>query len=484
MAARQLVHPVAATDPVELAPGVEIEAHDHRVLDRRDGNAVAREHVEIVFAIVEHLDHGIAGEQRRERGERSGLVHLRRTFGKHVAAAMAQRDIAGIVGSECQAHPDEIAQHAVERAGLRIDRDQPRRLRPRDPLFEPLKRLHAFIGAAIRCGKFGQRLAVARTAGRRAGGFGLGRIEIGRARRAAIAGLEPLEQAGEAMLAKESGERFGRNLVKLHVLERDGQAAVLAQRYQHAAEFGIGAVFDQPLLELALLHALGSIERSGKPAVFGNQLASGLGADAENAGNIVDRIAHQREHVADLVGPDAEFFLDLVDIDPGILHRVEHVDPRAVAFADQLHQVLVRRHDCDMPPLALGFACIGGDDVVRLDIGFLDAGQAERAGGIADQRELRHQILGRWRAVGLVLIVDLVAEALARLVEDDGQMGRAVGLVQVVGQLPQHGGVAIDRADRRPFGIGQRREAMVGAEDIGRAVDEIEMRCFSHGLAA
>ena len=137
-----------------------------------------------------------------------------------------------------------------------------------------------------------------------------------------------------------------------------------------------------------------------------------------------------------------------------------------------------------MPPLALGFARIGGDDVVRLDIGFLDAGQAERAGGIADQRELRHQILGRWRAVGLVLIVDLVAEAAARLVENHCQMRRPIGLVQIVGQLPQHGGIAIDRAYRRPFGVGQRGEAMIGTEDIGRAIDEVEMRCFSHGQAA
>ena len=53
------------------------------------------------------------------------------------------------------------------------------------------------------------------------------------------------------------------------------------------------------------------------------------------------------------------------------------------------------------------------------------------------------------------------------LVEDHGEVGRAVGLVQVVGELPQHRRVAVDRADRRAMRVGQRRQAMIGAKDIG-----------------
>ena len=484
MAFGQFVHPVTAADPVELAPGIEIEADDHRIVDRRYRHAVAREHVEIVFAVVEHLEHGIIRQQRRERLERGSLVDLHRLLGKHVAAAMTKRDIAGIIGAQRQADADQIALHAIERAGFGIDRDQPRGLRALDPGLEPVERLDAFIGAAIDRGKIGQRLAIARRIGGRTGRVALRRVEIGGARRAAIACLEPFEQAGEAMLAEEGGERFAGDLVELHVVERHGQAAILAQRHQHSAELGIGAIFEQAFLELAFLHALCRIERGGQSAMFGDQAAGSLGADTEDTGDVVDRIAHQRENIADLFGRDAEFLLDLLDIDARILHRVEHVDPRAVLLADKLHKILVGRDDRDVPPLPLRFACVGGDHVVRLDIGFLDARQAEGAGGVADQRELGHQILRRRGPVGLVLVVDLVAEAAARLVENHCQMRRPIGLVQIVGQLPQHGGIAIDRAHRCPFGVGQRGEAMIGTEDIGRAIDEVEMRCFSHGQAA
>ena len=59
-------------------------------------------------------------------------------------------------------------------------------------------------------------------------------------------------------------------------------------------------------------------------------------------------------------------------------------------------------------------------------------------------------------------------------------MGRAVGLVEVFGQPPQHGGVAIDRAHRNPAGVGQRGQAVIGAKDIGGAIDEVEMLAIGH----
>ena len=94
---------------------------------------------------------------------------------------------------------------------------------------------------------------------------------------------------------------------------------------------------------------------------------------------------------------------------------------------------------------------------------------------IADQRELRDQVLGRRRAVRLVLVVHLVAERMLRLVEDDRHVGRPVGLVQPVGQLPQHGRIAIDRADGSAVAVGQRRQPVIGAENVARPVDEIEV---------
>ncbi len=282
------------------------------------------------------------------------------------------------------------------------------------------------------------------------------------------------------MFLEECGERFAGHALELHVLQLDRQLAIFLERNEDTAQFGIAAMFEQAFLELALLHLRRRIERSGQIAMLGNQLARGFRSDAEDTGDVVDRIAHQREHVAHFLGRDAELLLDLLDIDARALHRVEHVDARAVLFADELHQVLVAGDDGNVPALRLCLSCIGGDHVVRFDVRFFDAGQAEGACRIADKRELRHKVFGRIGAIGLVLVVNLVAEGLARLVEDDRQMRRPVRLVQIGGQLPQHGGVAVDCTHRGPFGVGQRRQAVIGPEDIGGAIDEIEVLFIGH----
>jgi hypothetical protein len=75
----------------------------------------------------------------------------------------------------------------------------------------------------------------------------------------------------------------------------------------------------------------------------------------------------------------------------------------------------------------------------------------------------------------LVLVVHVVAERLRRRIEDHRQMGRPVRGVELVDQLPQHGREAVDGARRLPLAVGERRQPVIGAEDIARAVDEIEM---------
>ena len=211
-----------------------------------------------------------------------------------------------------------------------------------------------------------------------------------------------------------------------------------------------------------------------------DQLGRGLGPDPANAGHIVDRVAHQRQHIADQRGGHAEFLDHFRNVDADILHGVEHVDIAGAlgttGRADQLHQILVGGDDGHLPALRGGGASVGSDQIVGLQPGFLDAGQRESTGRLAHQRELRHQILRRGGAVGLVGGEHLVAERGARLVEDDGKVRRPVGLVQVVRQLPQHGGIAIDRAHRGARRIGQRGQAVIGPEDVGRPVDEVEVR--------
>ena len=50
-----------------------------------------------------------------------------------------------------------------------------------------------------------------------------------------------------------------------------------------------------------------------------------------------------------------------------------------------------------------------------------------------------------------------------------------IRLVEVVRQFPQHGRVAIYRTNRLAMFIGERGQPVIGPENIGGAIDEIEM---------
>jgi len=122
-------------------------------------------------------------------------------------------------------------------------------------------------------------------------------------------------------------------------------------------------------------------------------------------------------------------------------------------------------------------AGVGGDQVVGLVARQLDAMDAEGRRGGAHQLELRNQVLRRRRAVGLVLVIEVVAERLLRMVEHHGQVGRRIGLgAHVDQQLPQHVAEAGDRPDGQAVALArQRRQGVIGAEDIARPVHQIQM---------
>ena len=180
-------------------------------------------------------------------------------------------------------------------------------------------------------------------------------------------------------------------------------------------------------------------------------------------------------------GGTPHFSMTSGTLDLAVLHRVVHRHRRA----DELHQILVGRDDGGVAAGLAGEPRIGGDQIVGLEALHLDAGQVEGARRLADQAELRDQILRRRRAVGLVFGVELVAERLRRIVEDDREMGRRdadIGVARVLHQLPQHVAEARHRADRQPVRFArQRRQRVIGAEDVAGAVDEEEMIAFFHG---
>ena len=478
----QLIHAVAAADAIGTAPGIEAEAFDHGIVDRGDGNAIARQHIEIILDVLPHLEDGIVLKQRfqqRDRGVERDLLWL---FGKHVAAAVAKRNITCRIGADGKAHADKVRLHRFKRRCFGINGNEVGLAGFRHPCLQRGFGLHALVSAVIDRGHFRHRLARGPFCGSGCSILQLGRIKLGRAGGAASACIQTLEQAGEAMLGQERGQRLGRDRAKLEGIKRHRQRAIFLERDQHARQPGLIGLFDQALLQLGFLHGGRGSQHRFQIAVFLDQLGGGLGANPEDTGNVIDRIAHQREHVTHLFRSDAKLFRDFGQVDALVLHGIEHVDLAATfsTGADQLHQVLVRGDDRHVPALTRGSARIGGNQIVRLEALFFDAGQRKCARGIADQRKLRAQILGRGRAVGLVFGIDIVAERFAARIQDHRHVRWPFGLVEIVGQLPQHRGIAVNGTHRRPFRVGQRGKAVIGAEDVGRTVDEVEMLLGLH----
>jgi hypothetical protein len=110
----------------------------------------------------------------------------------------------------------------------------------------------------------------------------------------------------------------------------------------------------------------------------------------------------------------------------------------------------------------------------------LDRRQAEGGNRRAHQRELRHEIGRRVGAMRLVERIELAAERILRLVEDDRQMRRLDPRRAVAQELQHLGREQPDRADRQLVGavvvfriLADRLE--IGAENERRAVDQKNM---------
>jgi hypothetical protein len=199
---------------------------------------------------------------------------------------------------------------------------------------------------------------------------------------------------------------------------------------------------------------------------------SGLDADAGHARYVIGRIAGERLHLDHLLRRDAELLDHLGASDAAVLHGVVHGD----LVGHELHEVLVGGHDGRDGAARRREPCVGCDQIVSLKAGLLQTGQVEGAHGIADQRKLRDQVVGRRRPVRLVVGIELVAEGDLGLVEDDGQMRRLLVLRHVAQKLPQHVAKAEHGVDLQAVGFAvERRQRVVGAENVGGTVDQEDM---------
>ncbi|MCW0415058.1 hypothetical protein NB689_000812 [Xanthomonas sacchari] len=199
-------------------------------------------------------------------------------------------------------------------------------------------------------------------------------------------------------------------------------------------------------------------------AVLGQPLGRGLGPALLHARHVVDGVTHQCQQVDDLVRPHPELLHHRrIRIHAAAAHGVDQLH----AGAHQLGEILVAGGDGDVQAVAGALQGQRADHVVGLDPVLAQDGDAQRMHDLAHRLDLRAQLVGHRRAVGLVLRVQVVAEGLARRVDHEGH---------VLGALLEGGAQHVDHAEQRAGGlaggIGQRRKRVERAIQVTGPVDQ------------
>ena len=183
-----------------------------------------------------------------------------------------------------------------------------------------------------------------------------------------------------------------------------------------------------------------------------------------DARNVVHLVPHQGKVVDDLLRGDAELFHHTFAVHPGLGHGIDQGD----VVADQLRHVLVTGGDHHVDALAGGFVGQGADNVVGFHLGHDQQGQAHGPDNLVDRFDLHCQVIRHRGAVGLVLFIHLVPEGFALGIKDHHHFRARKILLQAT----DHTDHTLDGPGRVILAVGQRRQRVVGAEKIGRAVDE------------
>ena len=435
----------------------------HGAVHGRDvRDAGAAEHHEVRLGLVRDLEDGGVLQKGAQGVEGGSRVDLLERFGRSLGAevelgggsGMAERDVAGPGGAGRQRDADQGSAQGVGPVGLGCEREPARGAGLGEPFVQAGEVGDAFV--AGEGGLFGWSTQL--------GGFGR------------LGGCPTLEAEAHGGAAEahgvEPGDEGGAvRVLGAQLVQRQGQRDVAGEFDEAAADAGGFGVFDQHVAALAGLHGGCRGQDGVDGAELLDELGGGLRADAGDAGNVVDAVAHEGLDLGDEVGRDAELLDDLGGADRLLLDGVLHHD----AVVDELHQVLVGGHDGGAPAGSGGRAGVAGDEVVGLPVGQLDRGDAEGGGGVADEGELRDQLRRRLGALGLVLVVQVVPEGGAPGIEDDGDVGAFV----VLQQAGEHIGEAEDGVDGSAVGAGHGRKGVVGAEDEAGAVDEDEVRGWS-----
>ena len=470
--------------------GIQRIGHEHGVVEGDEVKPVLGEDQQIELDVLPDLQNGTVHEERLQGGDRIfqrnlfgciGIVEIETT----ALRAVLERYVAGLARRDAERKADEACLHGIETVGLAIDGDDARVARTRHPTFKLGKLRHRNIfgffhrrveiitdGAEYAASACGFLLCLFRGRfflflGNRKFGGRLDRFGVdARSRRHA------LRQRVELHRAQEGDEAFGIGRMDAEVFNADLHRHLVVERdelFRYARLFG---KVDEIFAALGLLDFAGARKKGFEVTIFLDQLRRCLDADAGDAGHIVNTVACKRLDLDNLLGRHAEFLDDLIVFDRLHLHSVEHVD----IIVDELHQILVRRNDGDASARLARLTGIGGDEVVGLKSHHLDGRHRESANRIAHQGELGTQVFRWLGALGLIFGIDVVAEGLGRGIEDDGEMGRLELVLRVLDKLVEHVAKARDGPDGRTVGFArQRRQRMIGAENIARSIDQKEV---------
>ena len=229
------------------------------------------------------------------------------------------------------------------------------------------------------------------------------------------------EECAELQLLEESAHRLFVLLLTGVVASGIADGHVTADRRQIVGEADVVCTLDE-LLARGALDLRGVGEEVLYRAVFAEELLCALLTDTLTAGDVVHLVPEECEVVNDLRGgveaellPDLGFAPDLV---APALHRAVHAD----VLGDELPVVLV---GCDHQYLVTRACCQIAqrtDDVVRLEVGDFDSGDAVGGQKLTDERYGDADPFGRLFALRLVSGVLAVAEGATCGVEDDGDL--------------------------------------------------------------
>jgi hypothetical protein len=188
--------------------------------------------------------------------------------------------------------------------------------------------------------------------------------------------------------------------------------------------------------------------------------------DAADAGDVVDRVPHEPEHIGHARGRDAEPALDLGHADAAVAKRVEE----GRALVDELHHVLVAGDDDRLHARSGRLRRQRADDVVRLDAPLLDDGEPQGCHQSPDVGDLGTELLRHRATALLVPCVQRIPEGLPGGVEDHRHV--VGGLLAE--QLRDHLRKAQDGVRRQPARGAERREGVERAVDIAAPIDQVQ----------